>query len=76
MSRDYSDFELPYTIPSFLIRWAVDKYIRPDWDLLSPELAQKVSDAYTAADSLTITEADLDGLSDDAWSVLKEKLGK
>lgn len=76
MKRDYSGLELPYTIPSFLVRWAIDKYLRPDWHLLTPRLAKKASDAYIKEESLTITAADLDQLSDEAWAVVKKKLGQ
>ena len=77
-NRDYSALGLPRTIPGAfgIARHAIDKYLRPHWALLPPKLAKKVSEVYTSGDSLTITIADMDSLSDEAWALVQQEMQK
>lgn len=74
MSRDYSQIQLPYTIPNWKLGFALG-YIRPYWDRLPAGFLHKFNDAYnTRGKDLVITKADLDTLSDEMWTVLQSKL--
>lgn len=74
MQRQYS-FPLPVTVPAFAINYAVDRLQSAAvWHDIPSALKKKIADAQRSSSSLLITRADLDSLSDHAWSIVEHMI--
>ena len=74
MARNYR-FALPYTIPSWMVGFAIDRINGANlWTSLSRDLAAKVNDAAKNRTDLVLTRNDLDSLSDETWAAIDAML--
>lgn len=69
------DFKLPYTIGAFKIKFGLGQLKSSGvFDLLPTKFQQMLEQAAKGFKSLTVTEAELNELSEDAWIKIADKL--
>jgi hypothetical protein len=69
-------FSLPVVVPAFYVPVLGEKIVNAGmWNHLSRDMQQRVHNAWSERQPLTISKADLDAISDADWAVVQKNLG-